>query len=411
VYGNYGGDDFYSNLGELGYSPDAGSTNGVVAPGQALWHLDFCHGDSIVRIKLGYYDYIQSIYLLYRWGGETEAMDSCSVELDGDRYELRPGESLPEHLREQLLEHLAGLPPVESLSDGQVFWGLDIWPITDDLPVRIGFVPGESGSINDIRAGTICRFDSETQETVEQLGHLLVPPSCDALLEAAETATSWPVSALKDEPEEGWTGEHKTAKLVLRRIESGSIAGENQTDGLEVAEPYYIGVFELTQMQAKMAEWWSEPQYYQGISRPMELEGTRPDIGSVLNVLKEKTGLEFGLPTGVQWEYACRAGTMDAPGETGNLDEMARFWENGGETQGHAVVGSYLPNAWGLYDMLGNVWELCATNSSYEARGGGWGCDSQYCDPSVRCSLGRDLGSASHGIRTVGCRLCLPEVP
>ena len=410
VFGSYGEADLYGSLGELGYYPAAGSTNGVVAPGQALWHLDFGQSDRIVRIELDYYDYIKSIYLISRWGGETVAMDSWYVELDGDRYELRPGESLPEYLRERLLVQLAGLPPVESLSDGQVFWGLDIWPITDDLPVRIGFVE-YSGSVGDTRVGAIRRFDPETQETVEQLDHLLVPPN--ALLDAAWTATSWPVSALKEEPDEGWTWEYKTAKLVLRRIEGEAMPGENPAVGLEVAEPYYIGVFELTQMQAEMVDSnWRENSQYQGVSRPMEMSGTRPDFSRFLGALKTKTGLEFDLPTETQWEYACRAGTEDDSGEGGNLDEMARYWGNGGKWDGHAVVGSYLPNAWGLCDMLGNVWELCQeTTSSYVLRGGGWGCDAEYCNPDSRSELGRSVADSSHGIYTYGCRLCLPALP
>jgi hypothetical protein len=92
--------------------------------------------------------------------------------------------------------------------------------------------------------------------------------------------------------------------------------------------------------------------------------------------------LEYRLPTDAQWEYACRAGTTTATAFGDKLDStQANFngdWPYNGAPKGHALgkavqIGSYRPNAWGIYDMHGNVGEFTATPGRH--RGGSW-CDS-----------------------------------
>jgi len=83
---------------------------------------------------------------------------------------------------------------------------------------------------------------------------------------------------------------------------------------------------------------------------------------SFFGVLRAKTGLEFTLPTDAQWEYACRAGTTTpyniATNDTVSLGDFA-FYSANASSAGIQVVGTQLPNAWGLYDMHGNVNEYC----------------------------------------------------
>ena len=195
----------------------------------------------------------------------------------------------------------------------------------------------------------------------------------------------------------------RTTELWLRKIPAGTFimgAPEDEVgrqSGYDMAQhevtltqDYYIGVFECTQKQWELVMG-SNPSYYKGDCRPVErvsynmirgtgaqtgagwpIYGHEVDTESFMGKLKEKTGLVFDLPTEAQWEYACRAGTTTALNSGKNLTntdqdaamaEVGRYYYNQSDGKGgyseHTKVGSYLRNAWGLYDMHGNVWEWC----------------------------------------------------
>lgn len=269
--------------------------------------------------------------------------------------------------------------------------------------------------------------------------------------------------------------ECRTTELWLRLIFPGTFMmgspaeelGRESNETLHkvtLTKPYYIGVFEVTQKQYQLVVG-KTPSYYKGDTRPVEqvsyndLRGTvngaswpvsnQVDEDSFFHVLRAKTSLLFDLPTEAQWEYACRAGTSTALNSgknlTGmqscsNMAEVGRYYYNtsdgkGGYTSYHTKVGSYLPNAWGLYDMHGNVLEWCldwygglssndatdpkgANSGSYRLyRGGSWyyyysygiyGYGyAQYCRSAYRYSY----SSPSNYNYYIGFRLvCLPAV-
>lgn len=203
------------------------------------------------------------------------------------------------------------------------------------------------------------------------------------------SATSYPVTYLSDIPSGGWTDEYKTTKLVLRRIEAGTFTmgyenGRSCEKAHQVAltKPFYIGVFEVTQKQTELVMG-KKFSSYEGDKRPADslqyitIRGDRDgkawpknnavDETSFLGIIRAKTGIDFDLPTEAQWEYACRAGTTSKYNNGGSgendLKKLGRYSQNrsdgkGGYTE-HTTVGSYRPNAWGLYDMHGNAREWC----------------------------------------------------
>ena len=221
--------------------------------------------------------------------------------------------------------------------------------------------------------------------------------------------------------------------LSLKKIPQGEflMGSENFFDAqpihkVMISEPFYIGIYPVTQAQY-MAVIGSNPSKFQGFKNPVDSVFWK-DAMIFCKTLSQKIGMKVGLPSEAQWEYACRA-----EGETlycfGNKEEQLKEYANYEDTpiygkKSTSPIGIFKPNAWGLYDMHGNLWEWCEDiwHDNYEGapvdgtawtygeplgriehlyRGGSWGMYARGCHSSMRSRFASRCVAPYLGFRIV----------
>ena len=192
------------------------------------------------------------------------------------------------------------------------------------------------------------------------------------------------------------------------------LADESPAHQVTLTSAIYIGKTEVTQAQwqAKMG---NNPSYFvAGNGYPGSPDRPVEQVSwNTIQSFNSATGLR--LPTEAEWEFACRAGTTTA--RYGVLNDIA--WNSFNTAPTTNAVATKLPNALGIYDMLGNVCEWCqdfygpyssesvtnptgpATGSTRALRGGAWRGNPSFCRASQRGAYGTDVADLAFGFRVV----------
>jgi formylglycine-generating enzyme len=210
------------------------------------------------------------------------------------------------------------------------------------------------------------------------------------------------------------------------KSEVGRQDDEDQAQ-VRISKGFWMAQTEVTQAQWK-ALMGSNPSNFKGDDLPVETvswEDAQSFISKAAAVTNLPEGWKWALPTEAQWEYACRAGTESAfhfgdvlNGTQANCDGNYPYGTStkGPYLQKTCAAGSYKPNAWGLHDMHGNVWEWCAdwygekltdgtdpsgtSTGAYRVdRGGSWIIDAAYCRAASRNGDGPGIRNYSLGFR------------
>ena len=218
--------------------------------------------------------------------------------------------------------------------------------------------------------------------------------------------------------------------LDMVSIPGGSfMMGSPQREGTDaekpqhevVVQPFFMGKYPVTQKQWRAIASLPkvnhvlnpDPSYFKGDDLPVEIVSWEDAVEFCARLSKQKGGKEYRLPTEAEWEYACRSGTTTPFyfGETITWDLAnynARYIYANEPSREHRrktnPVGSFPPNAFGLYDMHGNVWEWCKDDfhNNYDGaptdgsawlsgpsntqviRGGSWDVNPRYCRSAYR---------------------------
>jgi formylglycine-generating enzyme required for sulfatase activity len=255
------------------------------------------------------------------------------------------------------------------------------------------------------------------------------PPTDGTSGEKASTGKSTNADSADRQPDKVMTNSigMKLVWIPHGTFQMGSNDGEDNEKPIHtvtISKGFYIGIYEITQEQYQKVMGTNPSKFRGNDNLPVEMVSWI-DAREFCTQLCQKEGkTTYRLPTEAEWEYACRAGTTSTYGfgdSESQLGDYAWYKQNSGDKT--HPVGEKKPNAWGLYDMQGNVWEWCLDwyakdwyskgptknplNESYGdkisrvIRGGCWATYSIYCRVSLRGGLSPYYRDDNYGFRVV----------
>ncbi|MFA4985643.1 MAG: formylglycine-generating enzyme family protein [Candidatus Brocadiia bacterium] len=196
---------------------------------------------------------------------------------------------------------------------------------------------------------------------------------------------------------------------------------------VDISYAFFIGATEVTQAQYR-AVMNANPSYFKGDDLPVDTVSWNDAFLFCANLTERERakgslppGMEYRLPTEAEWEYCCRAGSTMEFSSAGDFEQLLKYMWCDGNSEGCTHrVGSRKPNAWGLYDMHGNVWEWCGdwysaeyraeweldpvgsqNGSSRVLRGGAWSGYMVFCRSANRYSDFPFAKDCTYGLRVV----------
>jgi formylglycine-generating enzyme required for sulfatase activity len=273
----------------------------------------------------------------------------------------------------------------------------------------------------DVKTDAVPEVPKPNPAGVIPAGNLLLAPFTET--KAKQVQKEVAKSLQKEVEEKADLGKSVNLEMILipagklrmssPESEKGRYNNESQHD-VTLTKTFYMGKYEVTQEQWE-AVMGNNPSIIKGSKLPVTTVSWL-DCQKFIKKLNAKTNGNYRLPTEAEWEYACRAGTTTAYSFGDEITPKDANYEDSMLIK-YVAVGSYKPNAFGLYDMHGNVWECCedwygvypeesvtdpkgpAMGTYRVMRGGNFNLDASFCRSSFRGPLKPDDRNGFFGLR------------